>query len=100
MKYLKHISNMLALLVKPYPLRDWYIILGLSFIVFVVLAIMSVNFFIGIRSGSIVPDANIEPKRLPTVSRKTLEDVVSLYETKQVNYDAGNITLPSAVDPF
>ena len=99
MKYLETVTTFLRSLVNPYPLRDWYIAIGLSFVVLGILIGVSVYFFFGIRSGDIVGSLDPEFFPTPNVSREKLEEVVSVYETRRVNYEAGNVRTPDVSDP-
>lgn len=99
MKYIEKLSHFLKALVHPYALRDWYIVIVVSLLVLVLLVGISVHFFFGIRSGSIVSTPAPENTRTLSVSREKLQEAVSIFETKQVNYDSGNVRTPDVSDP-
>lgn len=99
MKYVEIISNFFRSLVRPYPKRDWYIVVVLGALLLLALIVIALYFFLGIRSGSIASSPNASLSPTPSVSRERLEEVVSIYETKLLNYQEQNIKTPSTPDP-
>lgn len=99
MKFLKTITAFLRSLSRPYPFRDWYIVLGIGIIVTVWTVFVAVHFFFGIRSGSIITAGSAENVPTPSVSRESLSNVVSEYEARLLNYESENIRTPETSDP-
>lgn len=99
MKFLKTVTAFFRSLGRPYPLRDWYIVLGATAILGVWLVFVAIHFFFGIRSGSIISAGSTENVPTPSVSREALTKVVSKYETRLLNYESGNIRTPETPDP-
>jgi len=99
MKYINQVLSFIRLLGRPFPLRDWYIAVGISFIVVAILILLATNFFFGIRSGSIITSLTDNGAPTPSVSRDALKNVLSAYEVRLTNYSEGNVRTPSASDP-
>lgn len=99
MKFPHITAAVLGTLITPHPVRDWLFILFITLAASLVLMGISLYFYIGIRSGNIVGAPNTEAGRVPGISRAALDDTVSKYETRRVNYDAGNFAIPSIADP-
>ena len=99
MKYVNAFQQWLIGLARPNPLRDWFIVLGLVTLLAAILVVVSVYFFLGIRSGTIIPEADNMIKRTPTVSREALQNIVEVFETRTLNYEADNIPTPNVDDP-
>lgn len=99
MKFPRITTAVLGEFTAPHPVRDWLLILFITLAASLVLIGISLYFYIGIRSGSIVGAPNTEASRTPGISRAALDSTVSKYETRRVNYDAGNFAIPSIADP-
>jgi len=99
MKIFQSTAHIFRSFTKPHPLRDWYaVLIGTMFITLALIG-GAVNFFLAIRSGNITAPAAAELKPTPNVSRQALESVVSLYETRLLNYESGNVRTPKTSDP-
>lgn len=99
MKFLDKTLDIARSLVRPHPLRDWYIVLAFVTVVFISVVATTTGLFLGIRSGSITTPPNIAVGALPSISREKLEETVAEYELRQINYVAGNIRTPDVSDP-
>jgi len=99
MKFLKTATAFFRSLGRPYPLRDWYIVLGVTLATVAWTVFVATYFFFGIRSGSIISPSAADNVPTPSVSRDALKEVVAEYETRLLNYESGNIPTPETPDP-
>lgn len=84
---------------SPHPLRDWFAVLVVAALALVAFVGTSTYYFFGLRSGSIIGTGVAEVTRVPRVSREELEAVVTLFETRTLNFDADNFRIPDVSDP-
>ena len=99
MGFITHIIDSLRALSRPFPMRDWSLIVAFAWFVAVALIGIAVYFFIGIQSGAIiVPHAEPSAPGV-SVSREGLKKTLETYDTRKLNFDSGNIKAPDVSDP-
>ena len=93
------LKEFLLSFITPLPARDWFVLLCLTGILFLVFVSYAGYLFLGIRAGTIVGSADTERPALPTVSRGDLTKTLETYRTRKANYDARNFPRPTLVNP-
>ena len=85
---------------RPYPTRDWGIVLALTLIVFLGGTSMASYRFWTIQTGSIVAAAADTPRAPTPVSRDLMKKVIEEYQQRAANYSARNFLTFTLNDPF
>lgn len=99
MNTIKKISSFFHSLIIPHPMRDWLLVLGSGVVIFVILAVVSVNYFLGVRSGNIVGDVDAPTVTPPRISRDELQKTADLLILRRSEYEQGEIPAPDVSDP-
>jgi len=99
MKYLSYLNDFLKTLTRPFPIRDWYIVLGVSGAAAVILVGLSIYLFVGIQSGFIIAPHGGESVQTVNVSRESLNNVIEKYKVRTLNFETGNYPVPDVSDP-
>lgn len=99
MNTVKKISSFFHSLITPHPMRDWLLVLGSGVIIFVILAGVSVNYFLGVRSGNIVGNVDAPTIAPPRISRDELQKASDLLTVRKNEYEQGEIAPPDVSDP-
>lgn len=84
---------------RPYPVRDWYIVLVLNGVLFVATLGIALYFFIGLQSGAIIVPKDGNDVPAPSVSRDDLNQVLEKYKERELNFESENIDTPDVNDP-
>lgn len=98
MKYLAPVVRFFVSLARPSPERDWRIVLAAALLLGAALIGNAIYFYVGLQSGAII--APREPTRspAPTLSRAELSRALDFYRARALNYEAGNIAVPSTAN--
>ena len=83
---LHSIADFFKNLTRPYPTRDWALIAGLSFILFIGGAVIAGQLFWGTQTGSIVTASADVPRAPIPVSRDAIKKVIEIYQTRATQY--------------
>jgi hypothetical protein len=94
-RYIKWLSA----LVTPNPARQWLLILGLSAALFAGLFIWAGSVFYSIKSGSAYLVAAPPIGKTIRITHAEVQNVFDTYQTRSLNYAAGNISVPKVYDP-
>ncbi len=86
-------------IMTPHPGRDWFVALLIVVLIGLGLAGVALYYFIGLESGAIASEGVGATTPTPSVSRADLEKVLTLYKTRALNYQSGNIRTPNVSDP-
>ncbi|PIR85254.1 hypothetical protein COU15_01655 [Candidatus Kaiserbacteria bacterium CG10_big_fil_rev_8_21_14_0_10_45_20] len=92
-------SALLRGVATPHPKRDWYVLLGGAVALGLLLIATALYLYVGLQSGVIFSASLEEDDSVPVVSREALQDIVSRFETVEVNYETGNIRTADVGDP-
>lgn len=79
--------------------RDWALVLGVGAIVFVFCFSYAAYLYLGARSGFLYTAEDQGGEPVPEISYNRLSDLISLFETRAINYESGNIRRPEVSDP-
>ena len=83
---------------RPYPARDWFMILGLGLVVFACGAAMAGYLFLGVKTGALI-DGGAAAPAAPVVSREKMQKVLERYGERFANFEAGNFGTFILKDP-
>lgn len=97
--FYKNTITFFTSLTRPHPLRDWYIILSISGMLFVVLLSVALYFFIGLQSGAIIVPKDGGGITSPNVSREDLRSAIDAYDERRLNFESDNIGVPDVSNP-
>lgn len=84
---------------EPSPSRDWMLILLFSFGVTILFFILGAYLYVGARSGFLYAPPQQEEAAPTHISQDAIADLVTQFERRKVNYEAGNIRRPNVTDP-
>ncbi len=79
---------------RPYPDRDWTLVLSVALLGFLAATIFATYLFWGIRSGTIIGNAAGTPIVSQNVSRADMQSVIDAYRIRKANYEARNFSVP------
>lgn len=83
---------------RPYPARDWFLILGVGLAVFLCGVGMAVYLFLGVKTGSLLGEGTATPPP-STLSRDKMQNVLERYGERLANFDSGNFGTYQFADP-
>jgi len=89
----------LSSLGRPYPARDWMLVLSACALILLALLAWAGPLFFSIESGSAYVVGEPSPERSVKMTRSDVQNVLDTYTARSVNYAAHNIAMPHVVDP-
>lgn len=93
------IAQIVKGLTRPYPARDWVIVLGVSFVVLVAGLTLATRLFLGVQTGSLI-GAPVETPRAPLpVSRDAIKTVLEAYQVRAANFAKKSFVPVDLSDP-
>ncbi len=96
---LSTLLNILADFKKPYPAREWAMIMLISLVLFVGGAVVAAQLFWSIQTGGIVAASADVPRAPIPVSKDAMKKVIELYQTRAQNYQNKAFPPVTLVDP-
>jgi hypothetical protein len=98
-KIIDTLNAFLASLTRPYPARDWFVVLILVFAAFAGSVFFAGYLLIGIRSGDAISPASAEIQSQPSVTKGDIQKTLEMYRARRVNYEAHNLSVQPLKDP-
>ena len=93
-----HIGSFFRSFLRPYPARDWFVVLVVAFFMFLAFAFYGVYVYFGIETGALFASGpNIKPAITITVA--DLTDTVGAYQNRTANWSAHTVAVPNVTDP-
>jgi hypothetical protein len=94
-----HLKEFLHSLTHPYPARDWFIALVVSFFLFFAFASYGMYLYTEVSSGDAFKTDEGASAPVITVSQNDIESLLTTYRSRITNWNAHNIPTPTVVDP-
>ena len=99
MKSIGDIQLRLKHLTRPYPARDWLMVLVIAVLILVLGVGYAVYLFIVVREDVGALGAGVPLTETQNAAFNDLDNVLKNYETRQNNFQTGNFSIPLLVDP-
>ncbi len=90
--------TLFASLGRPYPRRDWLLVLATAFSALVFFAGYAAYLFFGMQSGLLFdpPETKIQ---ITTATRGEIVQALDRYRLRKTNYEADNLSVPLLPNP-
>ncbi|GEM_PF-1119885 len=98
-KFMTSLRSFLASLTRPYPARDWFVVLCVVLVAFLGSVLFAGYLLVGIRSGGIIRPTESEGPPQPAVTKGDIEKVLEAYRARRVNFQARNLPVQTLKDP-
>lgn len=83
----------------PDPRRDWSALVLFIGVLLLALFVVAAYVYVGARSGFLYAPQTPQNDTSGHVSSEAIADLVSAFEMRKVNHEAGNTRRPQVVDP-
>ncbi|MEK9176866.1 MAG: hypothetical protein AAB923_01075 [Patescibacteria group bacterium] len=96
---LTRVRSFFASFTRPYPARDWFIVLIAVIAVFLGSVLFAGYLLYGIRSGGIIDALVPEAPPQPSITKTSITEIVEMYRARRVNFEAHNLPILPLKDP-